>query len=76
MSHTLELVNVSGINPFDDHLQPRPIQGLFMRSIFAVVELSLLQSLTPDAVATAIKVEDLHLGLLAIPLCQHRWPLT
>ena len=66
MSHTLELVNVGGINPFNDHLQPRPIQRLFMRPIFAVVELPLLQSLTPDAVATTIEVEDLHLGLFAI----------
>ena len=66
MSHTLELVNVGGINPFNDHLQPRPIQGLFMQLIFAVVELSLLQSLTPDAVAAAVKVEDLHLSLFAV----------
>jgi len=31
-----------------------------------IVELPLLQSLAPDAVATAIKVEDLHLGLFAV----------
>ena len=37
-----------------------------MRLVFVVVELSLLQSLAPDTVATAIEVEDLHLGLLAI----------
>jgi len=30
------------------------------------VELSLLQSLAPDTVSTAIKVENLHLGLLAV----------
>ena len=59
-------MNAAGIEPLDDHLQPGPIQWLFVVSIFTIMELSLLQPLAPDAVATAIKVEDLHLGLFAV----------
>ncbi len=62
----LELVDVLGVDSLNDHLESSIVELTFSARILAVVELTLLQPFTPDAVTTTVKVENLHLGLLAI----------
>ena len=66
MAITLCLSRILQLDPLDDQFQLRPAEHLFITRRFVVIEPAFLQSLGPNAEPTAIKIEDLELGLAPI----------
>jgi hypothetical protein len=60
---TLSLSNSFQFDALNDHFQLYPAELLFLARRFIVIELVFLQSLGQNAESTAIKIEDLELGL-------------
>ena len=63
---TLPLQCIFQLNAFDDEFQFGPVQRLLVAGESVVVEAALLQSLGPNTVPTAIKIQNFYLGLATI----------